>query len=41
LRFWPADQYEEGKNPPSYDKQYVRNNLGQSQPAPKLPGRLS
>jgi phosphoribosylaminoimidazole-succinocarboxamide synthase len=21
-RFWPADQYQEGSNPPSYDKQY-------------------
>ena len=26
-RFWPADQYEVGKNPPSFDKQYVRDYL--------------
>jgi len=26
-RFWPADQYEIGKNPPSYDKQFVRDYL--------------
>ena len=41
-RFWPADQYEEGKNPPSYDKQYVRDYLetldwGKVAPGPKLP----
>ena len=26
-RFWPADLYETGKNPPSYDKQFVRDWL--------------
>ncbi|MCU1350359.1 MAG: phosphoribosylaminoimidazolesuccinocarboxamide synthase [Acidobacteria bacterium] len=26
-RFWPADQYTVGKNPPSYDKQFVRDWL--------------
>ena len=26
-RYWPADGYEEGKNQPSFDKQYVRNWL--------------
>ncbi len=41
-RFWPADQYEEGNNPPSYDKQYVRDYLetldwGKVAPGPKLP----
>ena len=41
-RFWPADQYEEGKNPPSYDKQYVRDYLetldwGKKAPGPTLP----
>ena len=41
-RFWPADQYEEGKNPPSYDKQFVRDYLetldwGKVAPGPKLP----
>jgi phosphoribosylaminoimidazole-succinocarboxamide synthase len=41
-RFWPADQYAEGSNPPSYDKQYVRDYLetldwGKVAPGPKLP----
>jgi phosphoribosylaminoimidazole-succinocarboxamide synthase len=41
-RFWPADQYAVGKNPPSYDKQFVRDWLEttgwdkQSKP-PELP----
>lgn len=26
-RFWPADQYKIGSNPPSYDKQFVRDYL--------------
>ncbi len=26
-RFWPADQYEPGRDQPSFDKQYVRNYL--------------
>jgi len=26
-RFWPADQYQPGKNQPSFDKQYVRDHL--------------
>ena len=41
-RFWPADQYVVGKNPPSFDKQYVRDWLEASgwnkiPPAPILP----
>jgi phosphoribosylaminoimidazole-succinocarboxamide synthase len=41
-RFWPADQYKPGANPPSFDKQYVRDWLEASGwnkkvPAPKLP----
>ena len=41
-RFWPADQYKEGCNPPSYDKQYVRDYLetldwGKVAPGPELP----
>ena len=41
-RFWPADQYAEGSNPPSYDKQYVRDYLetldwGKKAPGPMLP----
>jgi phosphoribosylaminoimidazole-succinocarboxamide synthase len=26
-RFWPADQYQVGSNPPSFDKQFVRDYL--------------
>jgi len=26
-RFWPASQYEVGANPPSFDKQYIRDYL--------------
>ncbi|MCB1821550.1 MAG: phosphoribosylaminoimidazolesuccinocarboxamide synthase, partial [Candidatus Competibacteraceae bacterium] len=26
-RFWPADQYQPGTNPPSFDKQFVRDYL--------------
>lgn len=41
-RFWPADSYVVGKNPPSYDKQYVRDWLESTgwnkiAPAPVLP----
>lgn len=41
-RFWPLDSYQIGSNPPSYDKQYVRDwleNSGwdKSSPAPALP----
>ncbi|MCS6786280.1 MAG: phosphoribosylaminoimidazolesuccinocarboxamide synthase [Thiobacillaceae bacterium] len=41
-RFWPADQYRVGVNPPSFDKQYVRDWLEASgwdkrPPAPELP----
>jgi phosphoribosylaminoimidazole-succinocarboxamide synthase len=46
-RFWPAESYTEGRNPPSYDKQFVRDWLEQakvggkpwskSPPAPQLP----
>jgi phosphoribosylaminoimidazole-succinocarboxamide synthase len=41
-RFWPADQYAEGGNPPSYDKQFVRDWLeaqawNKQAPAPALP----
>ncbi len=41
-RFWPADRYKPGANPPSYDKQYVRDYLesigwNKQPPAPKLP----
>mgnify|MGYP005840651587 CR=1 FL=1 len=41
-RFWPADSYEPGSPPPSFDKQYVRDWLEASgwnkePPAPRLP----
>ncbi|HSF70758.1 MAG TPA: phosphoribosylaminoimidazolesuccinocarboxamide synthase [Methylotenera sp.] len=41
-RFWPADTYQIGRNPPSYDKQYVRDWLesihwNKAPPAPALP----
>ena len=41
-RFWPADSYQVGTSPPSFDKQYVRDYLetldwDKSPPAPRLP----
>ncbi len=41
-RFWPADSYRPGANPPSFDKQYVRDWLEASgwnkkTPGPELP----
>jgi phosphoribosylaminoimidazole-succinocarboxamide synthase len=41
-RFWPADSYEPGKTPPSFDKQYVRDwaaatGWDKKPPAPELP----
>ncbi|HEY7987370.1 MAG TPA: phosphoribosylaminoimidazolesuccinocarboxamide synthase [Methylophilaceae bacterium] len=41
-RFWPAEQYKVGSNPPSFDKQYVRDWLescgwNKQPPAPALP----
>lgn len=41
-RFWPADSYKPGGNPPSFDKQYVRDYLeaigwNKKPPAPPLP----
>jgi phosphoribosylaminoimidazole-succinocarboxamide synthase len=45
-RFWPADQYQVGKNPPSFDKQYVRDWLEASgwnkkAPGPELPPEVA
>lgn len=37
-RFWPADQYRVGSNPPSFDKQFVRDWLTQSGWNKKAPG---
>ncbi|HKB79276.1 MAG TPA: phosphoribosylaminoimidazolesuccinocarboxamide synthase [Thermoanaerobaculia bacterium] len=41
-RFWPAGEYKVGKNPPSFDKQFVRDWLestgwDKNSPAPELP----
>jgi phosphoribosylaminoimidazole-succinocarboxamide synthase len=41
-RFWPADTYQPGSSPPSFDKQYVRDYLEtldwpKRPPGPKLP----
>jgi len=46
-RYWPADSYREGRNPPSYDKQFLRDWLDtatvggvrwdKTAPAPHLP----
>ena len=41
-RFWPADSYEPGSSPASYDKQFVRDYLetldwDKTPPAPNLP----
>jgi phosphoribosylaminoimidazole-succinocarboxamide synthase len=45
-RFWPADQYAVGSNPPSFDKQYVRDWLEASgwnkqAPGPVLPADVA
>jgi phosphoribosylaminoimidazole-succinocarboxamide synthase len=45
-RFWPADQYVVGSNPPSYDKQYVRDWLeasgwNKTPPGPQLPADVA
>ncbi|MDA0190531.1 MAG: phosphoribosylaminoimidazolesuccinocarboxamide synthase [Proteobacteria bacterium] len=44
-RFWPADAWRVGSNPPSYDKQYVRDYLetldwGKQAPGPRLPAEV-
>jgi phosphoribosylaminoimidazole-succinocarboxamide synthase len=49
-RFWPAQRYVEGSNPPSYDKQFVRDWLesvridgqpwAKKPPAPTLPAEV-
>ncbi|OIQ71820.1 phosphoribosylaminoimidazole-succinocarboxamide synthase [mine drainage metagenome] len=46
-RYWPSESYQEGSNPPSYDKQFLRDWLETAQvagrpwsktpPAPHLP----
>ncbi len=49
-RYWPAESYAVGSNPPSYDKQFLRDWLEQAQvdgkpwgkvaPAPQLPAEV-
>ena len=44
-RFWPADTYEVGKSPPSYDKQFVRDFLetldwNKTAPGPRVPAEV-
>jgi phosphoribosylaminoimidazole-succinocarboxamide synthase len=44
-RFWPADQYQPGSSPPSFDKQYVRDYLetldwDKKAPGPELPAEV-
>jgi phosphoribosylaminoimidazole-succinocarboxamide synthase len=49
-RFWPQESYQEGTNPPSYDKQFVRDWLEQAlvdgkpwnktPPAPRVPNAV-
>ncbi|HET9113792.1 MAG TPA: phosphoribosylaminoimidazolesuccinocarboxamide synthase, partial [Burkholderiales bacterium] len=45
-RFWPANEYRTGSNPPSFDKQFVRDWLETSgwnkqPPAPTLPDSVA
>lgn len=45
-RFWPADQYQPGISPPSFDKQFVRDYLetldwNKKSPGPKLPDNIA
>mgnify|MGYP000417509326 FL=1 len=44
-RFWPADQYNEGMSPPSFDKQFIRDWLetqpwDKKAPAPRGPAEI-
>jgi phosphoribosylaminoimidazole-succinocarboxamide synthase len=44
-RFWPADQYQVGISPPSFDKQFVRDYLetldwNKQAPGPRLPPEI-
>ncbi len=44
-RFWPADQYEVGVSPPSFDKQFIRDYLetldwNKTAPGPELPEEI-
>jgi phosphoribosylaminoimidazole-succinocarboxamide synthase len=44
-RFWPADTWQPGASPPSFDKQFVRDYLetldwNKKAPGPNLPGEI-
>lgn len=44
-RFWPADQYQMGTSPPSFDKQFIRDYLetldwDKKAPGPRLPPEI-
>ena len=44
-RFWPADQYQPGISPPSFDKQFIRDYLetldwNKTAPGPTLPDEI-
>ncbi|MET0332381.1 MAG: phosphoribosylaminoimidazolesuccinocarboxamide synthase [Dyella sp.] len=44
-RFWPADSYQVGISPPSYDKQFVRDYLetldwNKTAPGPRVPAQV-
>lgn len=44
-RFWPVDEYNQGRSQPSFDKQYVRDYLmsikwDRNPPAPQLPAEV-
>ncbi|WP_022954370.1 phosphoribosylaminoimidazolesuccinocarboxamide synthase [Leucothrix mucor] len=44
-RFWPADEYQEGTSPPSFDKQFVRDYLetldwDKTPPGPVIPADI-
>lgn len=45
-RFWPSDSWQPGMNPPSFDKQFVRDYLetldwDKTPPAPSLPAEVA
>ncbi len=45
-RFWPADEYQVGISPPSFDKQFLRDYLetldwNKQAPAPRLPAEIA
>ncbi|MDT8364239.1 MAG: phosphoribosylaminoimidazolesuccinocarboxamide synthase [Nitrosomonas sp.] len=44
-RFWPTEGYQPGSNPPSYDKQFIRDwleqvNWNKQPPAPSIPANI-